>query len=76
MKRWHTNKTKPKSGEEIIVIETDEHVYIYETTIDGDGNLCVYDGCWNISWNIKSKDFYKWAYVDKFFEKELKEMKG
>ncbi len=75
MRKWHTNKTKPKSGKEIIVIETDGHVYIYETSINGYGNLSVYDGCWDVSWNMKSKYFYKWAYVDELFEKELKEVK-
>lgn len=79
MKRWHTNKTQPLGleGEDIIVIwnkitdniQNNYRVEIYTPNVNEFNQLYLIDcGLWK---DVK-KDIKCWAYVDKYFERELK----
>ena len=72
MKRWHRSmKRRPKNFTDILVI--------YKN-----GDVCInmydygylYDGDWTSDvWEKESQEIKQWAYVDKYFEKELKDDK-
>jgi len=78
MKRWHTNKTKPKAnGSAFIVIGTNGDVWIDEMNIDEYGvsyplGATEWTG-WSADWDDYKERVKLWAYVDKYFEKELKD---
>lgn len=77
MRKWHTNKTRPIASKcmDIIVIWKDGNLTIDTPNIDEFGEwymLGFGDSYGKESWG----NVYKWAYVDKFFEKELKELKN
>ena len=77
MKRWHTNKTKPRSnGSGFICIGTDGEVWIDEMLIDEYGKAYPFGGSewigWSPDWEVYKERVKLWAYVDKYFEKELK----
>lgn len=75
MKRWHTNKTKPRACncEQIIVIWKDGEVSLGYPDIGRYGKMFVtYDGAVDFDWEESKDDIKYWAYVDKYFEKELK----
>lgn len=67
-KKWHTNKTKPKAYEEILVIEDNCDVYTDMIILDengkGIGKRKLGNWC-----GVKY-----WQYTDKLFKKELQEI--
>lgn len=75
MKRWHRSmKRKPRVGEDILIIWKDKN--ITNVTIDtmlldeyGESYLCCSNGSY--AWETVAPDIKQWAYVDKYFEKEL-----
>ena len=71
-KRWHTNKTNPKSNEDIIVILKNNEVEISFCYINDFNELCYFDSNFNPFWKDFKKGVKLWSYVDKYFEKELR----
>lgn len=71
MKRWHTNKTRPLSEERVIVVDTDNDVSIEWTDLDNKGRWFMSWGYRDCSWKEIKDKIKLWAYVDKYFEKEL-----
>ena len=69
-KRWHRSmKRRPKNMTDILVIYKNGEVYInmYDAGY-------LYDGDWTSDvWEIESKGIKQWAYVYKYFEKEVKD---
>lgn len=71
MKRWHKSmKRKPKAYEDIIIIWKSGSVTIDSIAIDEYGVGYFY-GDVSADWEVVSEDIKQWAYVDKYFEKEL-----
>ena len=72
MKRWHTNKTRPISCEQIIVIWKDGEISLGYPDIGRYGKMFVtYDGAVDFDWEESKDDIKYWAYVNKYFEKEI-----
>lgn len=71
-KRWHTNKTNPKSYEDIIVILKDNEVEISYCYLNDFNELVYFDDNYNPLWKYFKDRVKLWAYVDRYFEKELK----
>lgn len=74
-KRWSTNKTNPKAYEDIIVIVKNwppTQVEISYCFVNDYHELVYYDDNLNPLWKDFKKDVKLWAYVDKYFAKELK----
>jgi len=74
MKRWHRSmKRKPVAYNEIIVIWKNGNVSIDELCIDEHGKSYYWCNDYNLyEWSQVSTLIKQWAYVDKYFEKELK----
>lgn len=68
MKRWHRSmKRRPKNMTDILVIYKNGEVYInmYDAGY-------LYDGDWTSDvWEKESQGIKQWAYVDKYFAKEI-----
>lgn len=73
MKRWHKSmKRKPKAYEDIIVIWKNGNISIEEMAIDERGQSYFWSNDYNLyDWETVVPDIKQWAYVDKYFEKEL-----
>lgn len=67
-KKWHTNKTKPRAYEEILVIEDNCDVYTDMIILDENGNGKGKRKLGN--WCAVKY----WQYTDKLFAKEFKEI--
>jgi len=65
-KKWHTNKTKPKAYEEILVIIDTGEIYTDMITQDDCGRRRF------VGW----EDVKMWQYTDKLFKKELEQIRG
>lgn len=78
MKRWHRSmKRKPKAYEDIIVIykKDDEIPSVVElsyTGLDENGKFIMTCGDNWVFWDAIKNEIKQWAYIDKYFEKELK----
>ena len=73
MKRWHRSmKRKPKVGEDIIIIWKDGEVSIDTMGLDEYGKSYFLGYDYSDDWETVAPDIKQWAYVDKYFEKELK----
>lgn len=73
MKRWHKSmKRKPKVGDDILIIWTNNTVEIGTMLLDefNESYLCC--SCDSYSWDNVAPMIKQWAYVDEYFEKELK----
>lgn len=77
MKRWHRSmKRKPKVGEDILIIwKEDKAIAIGTMLLDDDGKSYLYCCHEFFDWNSVANMIKQWAYVDKYFEKELKDDK-
>jgi hypothetical protein len=62
-------KKRPKNGMDILIIWKDGEVSIF---LYADGLLHYGDVCSDV-WEEISKNIKQWAYVDKYFEKEIKQ---
>lgn len=72
MKRWHKSmKRKPKVGEDIIIIWNDKTAAIGIMLEDEFGEAYLSSENNIYSWETASDMIKQWAYVDKYFEKEL-----
>lgn len=72
MKRWHRSmKRKPKDGEDIIIIWKDTDVTIDTMLLDeyGKSYLCCCNNSYD--WDFVAPMIKQWAYVDKYFAKEI-----
>ena len=72
MKRWHRSmKRKPKVGEDILIIWNGGDIEIGTILLDefGEGYFYTYDCSYD--WEGISDLIRQWAYVDKYFAKEL-----
>ena len=75
MKSWHRSmKRKPRVGEDILIIWKDKN--ITSVTIDtmlldeyGKSYLCCSHDSYD--WDFVAPMIKQWAYVDKYFEKEI-----
>lgn len=72
MKRWHRSmKRKPKVGEDILIIWKDTAVTIDTMLLDeyGESYLCCCNNSYD--WDFVAPMIKQWAYVDKYFAKEI-----
>ena len=72
MKRWHRSvKRKPKVGIDILIIWTNNTVEIGTMLEDEFGEAYLSTDN-SYDWDVVAPIIKQWAYVDKYFEKELK----
>lgn len=72
MKRWHKSmKRKPRVGEDILIIWTNNDVEIGKMMIDEFGESYLFCNSESYDWETVEPIIKQWAYVDKYFEKEL-----
>lgn len=72
-KRWHTNKTKPVANySDVIIIWKGGRVSVDCPNIDCFGKMYMIDRDDVYDWNNEKDNIKLWAYVDKYFEKEIK----
>ena len=76
-KRWHkSTKRKPKVGEDILIIwKEDKAIAIGTMLLDDDCKSYLWCCQEIFDWNSVAPVIKQWAYVDKYFEKELKDDK-
>ena len=66
-------KRKPKAYNEIIIIWKDGNISIEEMAIDEHGQSYFWANDYNLyDWSFVAPLIKQWAYVDRYFEKELK----
>jgi len=72
MKRWQKSmKRKPRVGEDILIIWTNNDVEIGQMMIDEFGESYLFCNSDSYDWKTVEPMIKQWAYVDKYFEKEL-----
>ena len=72
MKRWHTNKTKPVANySDVVIIWKSGRVSIDCPNIDCFGKMYMFDRDDAYDWDKEKDNIKLWAYVDKYFEKEI-----
>lgn len=68
-KKWHTNKTKPKAYEDIIVIDKKGNVWTDLMQQNDFGENIGLSEC-------PFEDIVLWQYVEQMFKKELAEIRS
>ena len=73
-KRWHkSTKRKPKAYEDIIIIWKSGDVSVDEMMIDEYGESYLFCADDSYTWEVVAPDIKQWAYVKKYFSKELEQ---
>ena len=71
-KKWHTNKTKPKAYEDIIIITKSKYVFTDMVFLDDNNKKYLQDIDIDMFWK---EQLAFWQYSDKIFKKEIEMIK-